>query len=70
MLKRGAGMMSSIDPTFAAWIVALPGLGYDRDWIRRNMPALEQRFRDTGGAAMEPCPPAPVRAVRDRYEEL
>jgi hypothetical protein len=55
---------------FQTWLASLPGLGYDRDWIRRNMPALEQQYNETGGAPMAPCPPAPARAVRDRYEEL
>lgn len=58
--------MSSIE----AWLATLPGLGYPRDWIRRNLSALEQVYRDTRGEPMPPCPPPPDRKVRDRYEEL
>lgn len=56
------------DPAFEAWLRDLPQLGYDRDWIRRNLPALERRYAENP-APMPPCPAAPV-AVRDRYEEL
>lgn len=55
---------------FENWLAALPGLGYERHWIRRNLPALEQVYRETAGAPMAPCPPPPERRQRDRYEEL
>ena len=55
--------------SFADWLATLPPLGYDRDWIRRNEPALRQRFEQTGGAAMPPCPRLSIKP-RDRYEEL
>ena len=51
------------------WLASLPGLGYDRDWIRRNMPLLERVHRETGGAPMQPCPAEPVKR-HDRYGEL
>lgn len=58
-------MPSSTD--FPTYIRNLIALGHDRHWLRRNEPALVQRF------AMDPTPfpplPEPVR-VRDRYEEL
>lgn len=53
---------------FASWLATLPPKGYDRDWIRRNEPALRQRF-DSGQREMEPCPPPSIKP-RDRYEEL
>jgi len=56
--------MSTDFPTYIRNLIAL---GHDRHWLRRNEPALVQRF------AMDPTPfpplPEPVR-VRDRYEEL
>lgn len=55
---------------FESWLSALPKQGYDRDWIRRNLPSLERAWRETRGAPMQPSPPPPGRAVRDRYEEL
>lgn len=54
---------------FDAWLASLPLLGYDRDWVRRNLPALERTFHETGGAPMQPCPPEPVKR-HDRYGEL
>lgn len=58
-------MQNSID--FTTYLRALANLGHDRHWLRRNEPALVQRY------AMDPTPfpplPEPVR-VRDRYEEL
>lgn len=60
-------MANSIE--FQAWLTTLPALGYDRQWINHNLPALRKRFTDTAGAAMSPCPPPPERS-RDRYEEL
>lgn len=42
-------------------------LGHGRDWVRRNEPALRQRFeRD---ATPFPPPPEPVRQ-HDRYSEI
>lgn len=55
-------------PNFTAWLATLPELGYDRDWIRRNMPALERRFRDNP-SPMERAP-VPTVKPRDRYEEI
>lgn len=55
---------------FEVWLRSLPPLGYDRLWVSNNLPALRQRFDDTGGAPMEPCPPPPESRARDRYGEL
>lgn len=60
--------MNSTD-TYTDWLRTLPPLGYDRDWIRRNEPALRQRWIQTAGAPMPPCPPPPVKR-HDRYSEL
>lgn len=52
---------------FPAYLADLIRLGHGRDWVRRNEPALRERFaRDQ---APFPPPPEPVR-VRDRYEEI
>jgi hypothetical protein len=59
-------MTSSTD--FHTWLATLPALGYDRDWIRRNMHSLQERF-DADPSPMQPCPQPSVKA-RDRYEEL
>lgn len=59
--------MSLIDP-FEMYANALVKAGHDRHWIRRNEPALRERFaRDE-----TPFPPAPVPEprARDRYEEI
>jgi hypothetical protein len=58
--------MSSTD--FDHWLARLPQKGYDRDWIRRNEPALRVRFA-VDQSEMPPCP-QPSVALRDRYEEL
>jgi hypothetical protein len=57
------------DAAFTAWLATLPALGYDRDWIRRNGPALRQRWIQTAGAPLERAPQPTVKP-RDRYEEL
>lgn len=61
--------MPSVTDPYSEWLATLPPLGYDRDWIRRNEPALRQRYIQTSGAPMQPCPPPSIKP-RDRYEEL
>lgn len=63
-------MANSTDADFAVWLAALPALGYGRNWIGNNMPALRKRFRETQGAPMPACPPPPEPRTRDRYEEI
>lgn len=60
-------MANSTDAEFEIWLAALPNLGYPRDWIGHNIPALRVQFER--GEQMKPCPPPPARS-RDRYEEL
>lgn len=62
-------MPNSIDPAFDTWLRALPALGYERDWVGRNLPMLRRVYDQTGGAPMKPCPP-PTRKAQDRYAEL
>ena len=62
-------MTKSDDPAFTVWLQSLPKLGYPRDWIRHNMPALKRAYETRQGAPMPPCPPPPSRP-QDRYEEL
>lgn len=61
-------MSSSGDPGFEAWLAAV-AKATDRDWVRRNLPALQRQYDETGGAPLK-CPPPPERRTRDRYEEL
>lgn len=58
-------MVNSIE--FEMYCRALVKEGHDRHWIRRNAPALQERF------ANDPTPFKPIAAPevrRDRYEEL
>lgn len=61
-------MGNSTDAGFEAWLASLPALGYDGDWIGRNITMLRKRF--DAGVIMQRCPPPPQRRLRDRYEEL
>lgn len=54
---------------FQAWLATLPAKGYDRDWIRRNMPALVARFEAMPSMPM-PESPRPSLRPHDRYSEL
>lgn len=58
-----------IDAGLEAWLQSLPFLGYDRQWIIANMPALEKRYRDNPGATMPACPEPSARAY-DPYQGI
>ena len=60
--------MVAADVSFHAWLAHLPNKGYDRDWIRRNEPALRQRW-EQDQSEMPACP-SPSLRTRDRYEEI
>jgi|GEM_PF-6295587 len=56
-----------IDADFEVYCRGLVALGHDRHWIRRNSPALMERY----AVDSKPFPPvAPPEVRRDRYEEL
>lgn len=60
--------MQKSDPAFTAWLRdAEAAKGYDRDWIRRNLPALRAQYEQQ--RMLPPCPPA-EHGPRDRYDEL
>jgi hypothetical protein len=59
-------MSMTPDHAFEAW---LKQSGADRDWVRRNLPALKAQFRRDPQQPLI-IPPAPMVRVRDRYEEL
>ena len=61
--------METSDPAFEAWLQALPALGYDRHWVRRNIAVLRKRYVESGGAAMPPCPP-PTAKRYDPYRDI
>lgn len=61
-------MVNSTKPPFSAWLAGLPALGYDDEWIGRNIPLLRRRWE--AGITMQRCPPPPQPRRRDRYEEL
>lgn len=56
------------DHAFEAYLSALVQRGHSRDWIRRNLPAVEQAYRDS--PVPFEAPPEPRQKARDRYEEL
>lgn len=60
-------MANSIDRAFEAYCAQLVAIGHDRHWIRRNSPALLERY----GRDPTPFPPVALpEARRDRYDEL
>jgi hypothetical protein len=58
----------SMNTEFDAWLRRLPPLGYEPDWIRRNLGDLFRLFES--GVQMRPCPPPPEQRNPDRYGEL
>lgn len=52
--------------TFEAWLRSLQAKGYDRDWVRRNIPQL--RGMHERGEELPPAP-NPPSAKYDRYED-
>jgi len=52
---------------FATWVAKTYG-NPDRDWVRRNLPALEKAFRE----GLSPRPSRTVEPARthDRYSEI
>ncbi|KPH66945.1 hypothetical protein ADT71_03485 [Novosphingobium sp. ST904] len=60
-------MANWTDSEFEIWLAALPNLGYPRDWIGRNLPALRVRFER--GEQMKTCP-LPSARSHNRYEEI
>lgn len=56
------------DP-FEVWLVQQALAGYDRMWIQRNRPALQDRFKADQSPLPPPPPPEPAK-VSDRYSEV
>lgn len=61
--------MNSIgEAAFQAWLKTAVKTT-DRNWVRRNLPALRARFEQNPGVELEALP-EPDQRPRDRYEEL
>lgn len=52
---------------FATWLAKTYGHP-DRDWVRRNLPALEKAYRE--GASPRPTKPVEPARTYDRYSEI
>ncbi len=63
-------MANSTDLAFEVWLKRQHELGHERDWIRRNINAVERAYRDNPAADIGL--PVRLRAtpVGDRYAGL
>jgi hypothetical protein len=58
------------DDPFEAWLARQAIAGHDRQWLRRNRPALAQRWKSGDTSDLPAPPPRDARPVPDRYSEV